>query len=228
MKKNKFNLWSLLILPPVFFLLNVVAFTIYFGAISQYTNEQISSKINENIPLLLLISQIEMLSLLLYYAKQMKINILKDTFVSDRFKRDIITGLFLGLFLALLYKFIVADFIIYLQNSIGDYVPKSSLSSLKGNLIVFGIANIILAPFVEENIYRNLALTNLQSKYGDYNAIIISSVFFGLLHWLGGVWYMLVTMFFIGLPFAIIMLKRKRLLMVFITHLTLNFIEFMM
>jgi len=228
MKKNKLNIWLLLILPPLFFLINIVVFTVYFGTSGQYTDEQITRKISENIPLLLLISQVEMLGILLYYSKRININILNDTFTSNRLKRDIISGLFLGLFIALLYKFVISDFLIHLQSNIGDYVPKGSLSSLKGNLIIFGIANIILAPFVEENIYRNIALIKLQSKYGNYGAILISSVFFGILHWLGGFWYMLATLFFVGIPFAIISLKRKNILLVFIAHLTLNILEFIM
>jgi len=228
MNKIKLNTWSLLILPPLFFLINILISSIYYGVSGQYTDEQISGIINENIPLLLLISQIEMLGILLYYSKQNDRNILKETFTSNRVKEDIISGVFLGLFIALLYKFIISDFIIYLQNSIGDYVPKGSLNSLKGNLFIFGIANIILAPFVEENIYRNITLFKFQSKYGNYVAIIISSVFFGILHWLGGFWYMLATLFFIGIPFAIISVKRRNILLVFIAHLTLNILEFIM
>ena len=228
MKKESINIWLLLILPAVFFLINIVAFSFYFGAGTQYTNEQISGKINENIPLLLLITQIEILGLLLHCSKRFEINVFKSTFVSDKFQIDIIAGIFLGLFIALLYKFLIMDFLIYLQSNIGDYVPKGSLVNLKNNLIIFGTANIILAPFVEENIYRNLAIVKLQSKYGNYGAVLISSIFFGLLHWLGGFWYMLATLLFVGIPFALISIKRKNIFLVFIAHLTLNFVEFIM
>ena len=51
-------------------------------------------------------------------------------------------------------------------------------------------------------------------------------IMFGLLHWVGGLWYMLMTGILVGLPFALIAVKRKNILWVFIAHLTLNLIEF--
>ncbi len=228
MQKKEYSIWGLLIFPPLFFLINIVVFSLYFGANGVFTNEEISNRINDNIPILLLLSQTQMYLLALIYAKQFKVHIFKATFKSDKYKRDIILGLFIGITIALLYKFVVADLLVLLQNSIGDYVPTNSLNNLKQNLLIFGISNVILAPFVEENIYRNIALGKLQSKYGNYWAIIISSIFFGLLHWLGGLWYMLATLLFVGIPFAIISVKRKSIFLVYIAHLTLNFLEFLM
>ncbi len=228
MENKRNSIWGLLIFPPFLFLINIVAFSLYFGSSGSLTNDEISNRINESIPILLLISETQMFLLALIYAKRFKVNIFKATFKSDKYKRDIILGIFLGITIALLYKFVVADLLILLQNSIGDYVPTNSLNNLKQNLLIFGIANVILAPFVEENIYRNIALGKLQLKYGDYWAILISSVFFGLLHWLGGFWYMLATFLFVGIPFAIISVKRKSIFLVYIAHLTLNFLEFLM
>ena len=228
MRRSSSSFWLLLMLPPLFFLLNVVVFSVYFGVSGEYAAEQISSEVNRNVPFLLLISQLEMLGLLLYYARRGEVNLVESTFASGRFKGDVLRGVLLGLFLAAFYKFVIADVLIYLQGRVGDYVPEDSLNDLKSNLFVFGVANVVLAPFVEENIYRNLALVSLQSRYGDFRAIVISSIFFGLLHWLGGVWYMLATTLFVGFPFAVIALKRRSLLLVFVAHLTLNFVEFVM
>ena len=225
MKKKMYFIWGLLIFPPLLFLINIVLFSIYFSASGELTNAEISNKINDNISILLLVSQSQMFLLILIYAKKLNINIFEASFKSDNYKSDITIGIFIGITIALLYKFVITDLLIHLQSSIGDYVPANSLSNLKQNLIVFGIANVILAPFVEENIYRNLSLSKLQSRYGNFKAILISSVFFGLLHWLGGFWYMLITFLFVGIPFALISIKRKNILLVFIAHLTLNFFE---
>jgi len=51
---------------------------------------------------------------------------------------------------------------------------------LGGALLPFFVANVLLAPWVEESIYRGYAITRLRSRYNMAVAIILSCFFFGL------------------------------------------------
>jgi len=138
-------------------------------------------------------------------------------------------GICLGLFIAIGYFYCgLTDLISYLQLTFGDYVPPGETSEeVSGNIPVFFIANVILAPFVEEHIYRNIAFKALVKRYKPYATVLISAIFFGLLHWMGGFWYMVFTAIVIGIPFGLIQLKRNSILLVFTAHLTMNFFEFL-
>ncbi|MBK9643387.1 MAG: CPBP family intramembrane metalloprotease [Saprospiraceae bacterium] len=92
--------------------------------------------------------------------------------------------------------------------------------------LYFFIANVLFAPFVEESLYRNYTLSKFLEKYSQTKSIIITVIMFGLLHWVGGIWYMLMTGLIVGLPFAIIATKKKNIVWVFVAHLTLNILEF--
>jgi membrane protease YdiL (CAAX protease family) len=112
------------------------------------------------------------------------------------------------------------------QSTLGDYFPAGSLfPALGATIIPFAIADVLLAPFVEENIYRGYGMTKLLSRFGGTGAILLSSLFFGLLHWSGGFWYILTTGIIVGVPFAILRLRRGNLLVPFGAHLALNFVE---
>jgi len=139
-------------------------------------------------------------------------------------------GIALGTIIALSYfKLGILELITSLQMNIGDYVPAGETNtSVSSNVLLFFIANVVLAPFVEENIYRNIIFKNLLNKYSGLTTIILTSLFFGLLHWMGGIWYILVTAILIGIPFGIIRLKRKSILLVFSAHFSLNLIEFIL
>jgi membrane protease YdiL (CAAX protease family) len=136
-------------------------------------------------------------------------------------------GVLTGAIIAILYIYLFSPLQTYLQINIGDYVPAGeTMTSLGKQTIPFFIANVLLAPFVEESLYRNYSLTRFLENYSQIKSIIMTVIMFGLLHWVGGLWYMLMTGIIVGLPFALIAVKRKNILWVFIAHLTLNFIEF--
>ncbi|MDZ7869384.1 MAG: CPBP family intramembrane glutamic endopeptidase [Rheinheimera sp.] len=67
---------------------------------------------------------------------------------------------------------------------------------------MFFIANVLLAPLVEETIYRGYALPLITTHVGVTWAVVITCIFFGLLHWSGGLWYMLLTGAVAGGAFA--------------------------
>jgi len=93
-------------------------------------------------------------------------------------------------------------------------------------LVPFFLANVLLAPFVEESLYRGYALDRLRQRYGLALAVVITCALFGLLHWAGGFWYILLTGFVAGGLFAGLRLWRRTLIAPFAAHLALNVLEF--
>jgi uncharacterized protein len=90
----------------------------------------------------------------------------------------------------------------------------------------FFVTNVLLAPFVEESIYRGYAFVRPRQKYGDVVAVILTCICFGLLHWAGGFWYIVLTALVAGGTFAGLVLWRRNIVVAFAAHLALNLVEF--
>jgi len=141
--------------------------------------------------------------------------------------RDAAFGMLAGGVLALSYVAVLSPVLTALQRSVGDYVPPGSvLPTVSSSIGVFFIANVLLAPAVEETLYRGYAIPVLTRSLGTPRAVVLSCALFGLLHWAGGVWYMLLVGGVAGGVFAGLFLWRGGLLAPFVAHLTLNSIEF--
>lgn len=139
---------------------------------------------------------------------------------------ELLAGALIGALLGFLWIYVIEPLLSNLQSVIGDYVPAGSLFPALGAAILpFAIADVLLAPFVEENIYRGYGLTKLLPRFGAIGAIILSSLFFGLFHWSGGFWYILTTGIIVGMPFAILRNWRGNIFVSFGAHLALNLVE---
>lgn len=140
---------------------------------------------------------------------------------------DAVLGAFVGALLALAYIYWLAPFLEVLQRTFGDYVPPGSvLRVVSGSIGLFFFANVILAPLVEETLYRGIAIPTIESQLGVVGAIVLSCLFFGLLHWAGGVWCMLLTGIVAGGIFAGLYYYSGGIVAPFTAHLALNLIEF--
>ena len=140
--------------------------------------------------------------------------------------KELALGAVIGAPLGVLWIYIIEPILSTIQSTVGDYVPAGSLFPALGAAIIpFAIANVLLAPFVEENIYRGYGMTKLLPRFGAIGAILLSSLFFGLLHWSGGFWYILTTGIIVGIPFAILRQRRGNILVPFGAHLALNLVE---
>lgn len=140
---------------------------------------------------------------------------------------DMAIGVLVGSVLAVAYIFWIAPGLEGLQRTVGDYVPAGSvLPTVSGSIGVFFIANVILAPWVEETLYRGYAIPLLATHVGVAGAVAITCILFGLLHWPGGIWYMLLTGAVVGGAFAGLFVWRAGVLAPFVAHITLNLIEF--
>lgn len=141
--------------------------------------------------------------------------------------RDAGLGVLCGGVLAFSYLFAFSPILEFLQRSVGDYVPPGAiLPTVSSSIGVFFIANVLLAPVVEETLYRGYAIPVLTRSLGAPRAVALSCALFGLLHWAGGAWYMVLVGGVAGGTFSALFLWRGGLLAPFAAHLTLNTIEF--
>jgi membrane protease YdiL (CAAX protease family) len=66
------------------------------------------------------------------------------------------------------------------------------------------IAYVLLAPFVEESIYRGYGFSRLRSRHRTRIATSITAIVFGLLSWTGGPWAIVLSILAMGVPLALL------------------------
>lgn len=226
-KSNR--LWWTLLAAPILSLILIIIASVYFGIVTQGQNvEAIPQMVADSTPYQLVALQIWLLFILM---KSMKRDGLtwKDLGwkigEGQQLWREVIFGAVPGIVLALLYVFFLSPMLTSLQQ-IWDYVPAGELfTALGASLIPFAIADVLLAPFVEESIYRGYGLTRLLGKFSQPAAITLSCFFFGILHWTGGFWYILLTGIVAGGLFVWLRMSRKNIIAPFAAHLALNIVE---
>lgn len=146
---------------------------------------------------------------------------------STKATTDVVIGVLTGGLLGVSYILWLGPALERLQRTVGDYVPAGSvLPTVSRSIGLFFIANVILAPLVEETLYRGYAIPLLTTHSGAAWAVGITCLLFGLLHWPGGIWYMLLTGVVAGGAFAALFLWRDAILAPFAAHMTLNLTEF--
>jgi membrane protease YdiL (CAAX protease family) len=223
------RLWWTLLAAPILALVLIIVASIYFGVATQGKDLQaLPQLVADSTPYQLVALQIWLLLILMKSMKREGLSWqdigwkLQD---GQQLWREILIGAIPGVFIALLYFFVLTPILVSLQN-IWDYVPAGSvLTTLGASLIPFAIADVLFAPFVEESIYRGYGLTRLLDKFSQPVAIALSVFFFGILHWTGGFWYIVLVGLVAGVPFAYLRVTRKNVIAPFAAHLALNLIE---
>ncbi len=222
--------WALLIAGPLLFLAAIVAASMYFGIATRGDAQAIAEQTPKAMPAMLVAVQ---LLLLAFLVRTLRSERLAWSAIGWRLEqgqmlwREALIGAIPGAVLAVLYFTVLSPAMTSLQRNVGDYVPPGELSGALGAALVpFFLANVLLAPFVEESLYRGYALDRLQQRYGMTLAIVITCAFFGLLHWAGGFWYILLTGIVAGGLFAGLRVWRGTLIAPFAAHLVLNILEF--
>jgi membrane protease YdiL (CAAX protease family) len=227
-KTSQTRPWFLLIFPPVLFLLVITAFSIYFGVQFQGDADAIATQTTAATPYILLVSQLILLvvQFIVFRRQHLSLRGLGWQVTEDQtVGKELLLGAIIGAPIGIAWIFVLEPILSVLQG-IADYVPAGSLfPALSGVIIPFAIADVVLAPFVEENIYRGYGWKLLLARFGKTGAVLLSSLFFGLLHWSGGFWYIVMTATLVGVPFAILRNQRGNILAPFGAHLALNIVE---
>lgn len=216
--------WLLLTAGPVLFLFGIVVASISLS-IREVPEAQIPERVTELVPHILLGVLVCLAFFMTSFANQVKaawqLPDLRKSFA------DVTLGLMAGVLLAILYLNWLAPLLETLQRTFGDFVPPGAvLPAVSSSIGLFFIANVLLAPLVEETLYRGIAIPLLTTHLGVGWAVVLSCVLFGLLHWAGGLWYMLLTGVVAGGAFAGLYYWRAGILAPFAAHLALNITEF--
>ncbi|MGI9175857.1 MAG: CPBP family intramembrane glutamic endopeptidase [Rhodothermales bacterium] len=144
-----------------------------------------------------------------------------------RFFWDVGLGVLVGTGLAALYFGPLERLLDRARTALGDYVPAGSTqATLGGSAADFFMANVLLAPLVEEVWYRGLLHKSLTASYGLVPGAVLACIAFGLFHWPGGLWYMIATGVLVGGAFTVLRVMQDSLLALYSAHLALNAIEF--
>ncbi len=99
-------------------------------------------------------------------------------------------GLALGALLAGSYEVALGPALDWLRANVGDVIPPGETRRALGAAIIpFAIANVALAPFIEEVLYRGVLERRWREWWGPRAAFVIGIIAFGLLHWAGGFFY---------------------------------------
>jgi len=226
------RVWLVLLAGPVLFLVTIVAASIYFGLATQGDVERIPELVAASTPYQLVAVEVFLLLILRWAIRRDGLT-WKDigwkTAAEQKQWPEMLVGILAGVGLGLLYIYVLSPLLTTVQEALGDYVPAGELlPNLGAAMLPFFIASVLLAPFVEEGIYRGYAITRLRGRFGKVGAVVLSIAFFGLLHWTGGFWYMLLTGVVAGGVFGVLFVGRRNLVAPFAAHLALNITEFTM
>jgi len=228
-QKTNRTWWLLLLAGPILAFVLIIIASVYFGIASQGQNvDAIPQMVTDSTPYQLVALQICLLLLLMRSMKRDGLT-WKDIGwklqEGQQLWKEILIGAAPGIGIALLYFYVLTPVLVSLQK-IWDYVPAGSvLTTLGAALIPFAIADVLLAPFVEESLYRGYGLALLLGRFSKPVAIALSIVFFGILHWTGGFWYIVLVGIVAGGPFLWLRMSRKNIIAPFAAHLALNIVE---
>ncbi|MBX7075884.1 MAG: CPBP family intramembrane metalloprotease [Methanobacteriaceae archaeon] len=146
--------------------------------------------------------------------------------IGNNFKSELISSCTLSnikeiLFVAITNIFLAFGVLIFAL-LIGIDVPLDSTTNfinffnMSGEIIVI----VVLAPIVEELIFRGVFLRWLDSKFNIYVAIIITSVLFGVMHNFGGI----ISAIIFGVSMSILYVKTNNLFVPILAHMCNNFV----
>ncbi len=217
-----------LLAPPFLFLLALAGASVLAGLSGARNPEAVAAAVEGSLPQVLLAVQLGMLGLVWLVLRRGGWRVLGwKPPQNGQPLVEVAVGVAAGAALGLLYPVGLEPLHLFLQRTFGDYVPPGGVQAALGpGAAVFFVANVLLAPFTEESLYRGFAIERLRMRLAPGAAVGLSAVFFGLLHWAGGFWYMVLTGGVLGTLFGALFLWRGRVLAPFFAHLTLNLMEF--
>jgi membrane protease YdiL (CAAX protease family) len=224
------TVWWTLALPPVLFLVVFALAGLLVGVQAQGNAQVIAARIPETVPIVLLVVETALLVLVLWALRRDGLSLRAIGW--SRGGRPLLGGVIVGIVtggaIALLYLTVLQPLLALVQRSAGDYVPADSqFPAFGSSLVVYFLANVALAPFAEETLYRGYALTQLRQRFRGGIAALISVASFAFLHWSGGFWYMALVGVAAGIPFTLLCVWQRRLHASFAAHFTLNTLEFL-
>jgi membrane protease YdiL (CAAX protease family) len=90
------------------------------------------------------------------------------------------------------------------------------------SLAAYWLVLVVAAPIAEEMLFRGLLYRGLEAKVGALATIMITSVLFGMVHYLGFGWPRAVATGCLGLLFGVIRWRTGNTTAAMVTHATIN------
>jgi len=234
MKEQKLTLkkiWSTLLAPSVLFLIVTIAVSVYYGIITRGDAAAIAEKTPQALPYILIITLALAFFVLMRTMRSNNITFREigwQLAKGQTWVKEALIGILVGAPLGFLYIYMLSPLLTFVQRIVGDYVPPEEiLTSLGSSALPFFIANVLLAPIIEENIFRGFAISQLSKRFSAPVTFMLSCLVFGLFHWGGGFWYIVLVGVVAGSTFAGLFLWRRNIVSAFTAHLALNIVEFL-
>lgn len=149
----------------------------------------------------------------------------------ENFLENIIWVLTIGLGLAYLFSAAGELIVNILSPQIGEATNQTLIETLiKSNFLLMLIQTVIIAPFIEELLFRGLVFNSLRQK-SKFWAHLISAFLFGLLHVYTYIlagdmseWLKLIPYMMAGLSFSIVYENRQTIMAPILLHAAKNLI----
>ena len=107
----------------------------------------------------------------------------------------------------------------YLPKNILESYGEASSSAMDGPAVWYVLAAIIMAPILEEVIFRAMMLTNISTATGNVLAVLLSSVAFGAVH--GHIVWSIYA-FVLGCILGTVFVRTRSVLASILTHVAFN------
>lgn len=149
----------------------------------------------------------------------------------ENFLENIIWVLTIGLGLAYLFSAAGELIVNILSPQIGEATNQTLIETLiKSNFLLMLVQTVIIAPFIEELLFRGLVFNSLRQK-SKFWAHLISAFLFGLLHVYTYIlagdmseWLKLIPYMMAGLSFSIVYENRQTIMAPILLHAAKNLI----
>ncbi|EOQ22653.1 hypothetical protein KQ1_05653 [Bacillus cereus BAG3O-1] len=163
------------------------------------------------------------LTLIIFFLIYRK-EIMKDTKLSIKLSRNSFVWILVGIILIFLGQMVGS----LLDKSIFQFTTQSANTSSTVAAAVISpvelISIVLLAPLVEEFVFRYAAINILTRRFTQTWSILISSLFFSIMHF---DFPFIFGYFLIGLVLAMVYVRTNRLLVSFFVHAIMNLIVVM-
>ena len=163
------------------------------------------------------------LTLIIFFLIYRK-EIMKDTKLSIKLSRNPFVWILVGIILIFLGQMVGS----LLDKNIFQLTTQSANTSSTVAAAVISpvelISIVLLAPLVEEFVFRYAAINILTGKFKQTWSILISSLFFSIMHF---DFPFIFGYFLIGLVLAMVYVRTNRLLVSFFVHAIMNLIVVM-
>jgi hypothetical protein len=105
-----------------------------------------------------------------------------------------------------------------------ENVPIEELFKYKNTAMLFMAMAVLVAPLVEETVFRGYLYPLLAKSFGVATGVIVTGVLFGLMHGaqLGWTWSLVLVLILVGIIFTFVRARTGSVFASFLLHLGYN------